>query len=100
MKFKKYSYNIVKSTNDVSLRKIKLKKKQGIIISNKQTMGRGRYGKKWISIKGNLFMSIFYKINNNTKLKNITKKNCKIIKRAIAKFINKKLQLKNQMIYL
>tara|TARA_B100000676_G_C17671839_1_gene626791 strand:+ start:183 stop:707 length:525 start_codon:yes stop_codon:yes gene_type:complete len=94
MKFKKYSYNIVKSTNDVSLRKIKLKKKQGIIISNTQTSGRGRYGKHWISIKGNLFMSIFYKINNNTKLNKITKNNCKIIKRAIAKFINKKITIK------
>ena len=50
MKLKKYSYDIVKSTNDVSLRQIKLHTKQGIIISNRQTMGRGRTGKKWISI--------------------------------------------------
>ena len=32
MKLKKYSYDVVKSTNDVSLRQIKLQKQQGIII--------------------------------------------------------------------
>tara|TARA_B100000029_G_scaffold280869_1_gene274984 strand:+ start:19 stop:543 length:525 start_codon:yes stop_codon:yes gene_type:complete len=94
MKLKKYSYDVVKSTNDVSLRQIKLQKQQGIIISNKQTLGRGRYGKKWISIKGNLFMSIFYKINKNSNLKNITIKNCRIIKKAITKFVNTKIAIK------
>ena len=73
MKLKKYSYNVVKSTNDVSFRKIRSNSSQGAIISNNQTIGRGRYGKKWISIKGNLFMSIFYEIQNNTNLKNLTK---------------------------
>jgi len=94
MRLRKYSYNIVKSTNDVSIRKIKLKITQGAIISNNQTFGKGRYGKKWISIKGNLFMSIFYEIKHKTNLKNITKKNCKIVKSAISKFLNKKIMIK------
>jgi len=94
MKLKKYAFNLVKSTNDVSIRKIKSKNNQGIVISNKQSNGRGRYGKKWISINGNLFMSIFFKINKNAKLKKITIKNCQIIKQAISKFLTKKIKIK------
>ena len=94
MRLKKYTYNIVKSTNDVSIRKIRSNSVNGAIIANNQTFGRGRYGKKWISIKGNLFMSIFYKINNNTNLKNITKTNFQIIKRAINKYLNIKITIK------
>ena len=94
MRLKKYSFNLVKSTNDVSIRIIKSKNNQGIVISNKQCNGRGRYGKRWISIKGNLFMSIFFKINKKTKLKKITIKNCLIIKKAISKFLTKKITIK------
>jgi len=94
MKLKKYSYNVVKSTNDVSFRKIRSNSSQGAIISNNQTIGRGRYGKKWISIKGNLFMSIFYKIQHKTNLKKITKENCQIIKSSISKFLNMKITIK------
>ena len=50
MKIKLKKYKIVKSTNDVA---IKLIKKNVVdptlIISKKQTAGRGRVGKKWIS---------------------------------------------------
>ena len=94
MKLKKYSYNVVKSTNDVSFRKIRSNSSQGAIISNNQTIGRGRYGKKWISIKGNLFMSIFYKIQHKTNLKKITKENCQIVKSSISKFLNMKITIK------
>ena len=62
MKIKLKKYKIVKSTNDVA---IKLIKKNVVdptlIISNKQTAGRGRVGKKWNSKEGNLFMTIFFK---------------------------------------
>ena len=94
MRFKKYAFNLVSSTNDVSIRKIKLKNNQGIIISDNQSNGRGRYGKRWISIKGNLFMSIFFKINKNAKLKKITIENCLIIKKAISKFLTNKIKIK------
>ncbi len=94
MRLRKYSYNIVQSTNDVSIRKIKSKRTHGAIISNNQTFGKGRYGKKWISINGNLFMSIFYKIQHRTNLKKITKKNCQIIKSAINKYLNMKITIK------
>ena len=94
MRLKIYAFNLVKSTNDASIRKIKSKNNQGIIIANKQSNGRGRYGKSWISIKGNLFMSIFFKIHKKVKLKKITNENCLIVKRSISKFLTKKIKIK------
>ena len=94
MKIKTYSFNKVKSTNDIAFKKIKKQIFLGAIISNKQSHGRGRYGKKWISINGNLFMTVFFKINKKIKLKEITSINCIIIKKAISKYLNKKVIIK------
>ena len=56
----------VKSTNDEAIKIIRSKKnKQGIIISNLQTKGKGTMGKKWISQKGNFFASIFFELKKN-----------------------------------
>jgi len=56
----------VKSTNDEAIKIIKSKKnKQGIIITNLQTKGKGTMGKKWVSLKGNLFASIFFELKQN-----------------------------------
>ena len=35
----------------------------GMIISENQNNGRGQYGKRWISYKGNLFISFFFKFH-------------------------------------
>ena len=48
MRFKLFSYKKIKSTNDMAIKKIKSKNNHGIITSELQTRGRGRYGKKWI----------------------------------------------------
>ena len=61
MKLKKYQYKKVKSTNNVAIKKIKSGIKSGIILTETQKKGRGQYGKKWISFKGNLLMSVFLK---------------------------------------
>ena len=63
MNLKVFHLKIVNSTNDFAIRKIKQGKKKGIVISDNQKKGRGRYGNKWISLSGNLFISIFYKLN-------------------------------------
>ena len=61
MKLKKYRYKIVNSTNDLAIQIIKnTNNKSGIVIANKQKKGRGQYGNKWTSFKGNLFVSIFF----------------------------------------
>ena len=64
MKIKIKKYKKVKSTNDIALRLIKQNiSDPTFIIAEKQTSGRGRVGKKWISKKGNLFISIFFRFD-------------------------------------
>ena len=65
MKLKKYLFKNVKSTNNTAIRIIKNSNyKSGMVISDKQIRGKGQYGKKWISYKGNLFVSFFYELKN------------------------------------
>ena len=73
MKLKLLKFNSVKSTNDIAIRLIKKKvKKPSLIFSKNQTKGRGTMGKKWISKKGNLFLSIFLKLNKKKLILNIS----------------------------
>ena len=62
MKLKKYLYKKVESTNNVALRLIKQGNQRGIILTDQQTKGKGRGKNRWISMKGNLFISIFFEI--------------------------------------
>ena len=94
MKLKKYLYKSVTSTNDVAIKKIRQGFLSGIIISKKQTKGRGRYGNKWISIKNNLFMSVFFNLNKNKSLKNLTSSICKIVQKSLLKLVKKKIKIK------
>ena len=94
MKLKKYEFKKVKSTNDTAIKKIKSGIREGIILTEIQTKGRGQYGKKWISFKGNLLMSVFFEINNSTLIKNITFKNCEIIRKSIQVFTKNKIKIK------
>ena len=65
MKIRLIKFKTVKSTNDIALKLIKQKlSKPTLILSEKQTKGRGTMGKKWISSKGNLFLSILFSINS------------------------------------
>ena len=66
MKFKIFKFKSVKSTNEEAIKLIKEnKKKIGCIFSEVQTKGRGTYGKKWVSKKGNFFGSIFFQLKKN-----------------------------------
>ena len=94
MKLKKYLYKSVTSTNDTAIKKIRQGFLSGIVISKKQTKGRGRYGNKWISIKNNLFMSVFFNLNKNKSLKNLTFTTCKIVQKSLLKLIKKKIKIK------
>ena len=94
MKLLKFTYKKVMSTNDVAIRKIKSGIEQGIIITNEQKKGRGRFGNKWISLKGNLFTTIFYKVNSNYNLKKITQKNCLLIFKTLKTVIKKNISIK------
>ena len=96
MKFKIFKYNKVKSTNNTAIRIIKKTNfNYGMIISENQERGRGQYGKKWISYKGNLFVSFFYKLENlNVSINQLTKLNCLLVKKLLSTYYKKKITLK------
>ena len=96
MKLKKYNFKIVNSTNDLAIRIIKnTNSKSGIVIAEKQKKGRGQYGKKWTSFKGNLFVSIFFSIDKiQFSLKDLTKINCFFIKQLLSSFYKGKIKIK------
>tara|TARA_B100000745_G_scaffold235733_1_gene159013 strand:- start:249 stop:755 length:507 start_codon:yes stop_codon:yes gene_type:complete len=91
MIYKIFNFKKVNSTNDIAIKKVKRGFTRGLVQAEFQKKGRGQRGKKWISYKGNLFITIFFKINKKTSLKNITFKNCNKIKKVISKLIKKKL---------
>ena len=96
MKFKVFRFKKVKSTNNTALRLIKRSRfNYGMIISELQSNGKGQYGRKWISLNGNLFVSFFYNLKNiHFSLKQLTKINCLLVKRLISKYYNKKIVYK------
>jgi len=94
MIYKIFNFKKVNSTNDIAIKKVKKGFARGIVQTELQKKGRGQRGKKWISYKGNLFITIFFKINKKTSLKNITFKNCNKIKKVISKLIKKKIIIK------
>ena len=94
MKLKKYLYKKVESTNNVALRLIKQGNQRGIILTDQQTKGKGQRKNKWISIKGNLFLSVFFEISKKISLSKITNLNLKIIKKIIYKNINTLILIK------
>ena len=96
MKIKQFDYKIVNSTNNTALRLInKTNIQYGMVTAISQKSGKGQYGKKWISFKGNLFVSFFFKIKNyNLNIKRSTKLNCELIKKLLSKFYKKKITIK------
>ena len=96
MKLKKFNFQIVNSTNDLAIKIIKnTNNKSGIIIAKKQKKGRGQYGRKWTSFKGNLFVSIFFPIDKiQLSLKDLTKVNCILVKKLLSEFYKGKIFIK------
>ena len=96
MKLRQFNFIKVKSTNLTAIRLIKSTKNEfGLIISKFQSKGKGQYGRKWISYKGNIFLSIFYKLEKiNLPLNSLTKINCLLVKDVISKYYKKKITFK------
>ena len=93
MKFKIFRFKKLRSTNDTAIRIIKNSNLDyGMIITEIQSHGRGQYGKKWISLKGNLFVSFFFNLENiSLTIKQLTKKNCLLVKKLISKYYKKRI---------
>ena len=96
MKLKTFRFKKVNSTNNTAIRIIKKTNlNYGMIISENQNNGRGQYGKKWISYKGNLFISFFYSLEKiDVALKQLTKTNCLLVKKLLSFYYKKKIFLK------
>ena len=96
MRFKIFRFKKVKSTNNSAIRIIKNSNTDyGMIIANEQKNGRGQYGKKWISYRGNLFVSFFYRLDHLTvSFKQITKINCLLVKKLLSIHYKKKIIFK------
>ena len=92
MKLKIFNFKNINSTNDTAIRIIKSTNYEaGIIVAERQNKGRGQYGKKWKSYKGNFFVSVFFNLNRiKLSLKQLTKINCLIIKKLLSTYCKKK----------
>ena len=96
MKFKIFKFKRLRSTNDTAIRIIRNSNlKYGMVIAENQSHGRGQYGRKWLSFKGNLFVSFFYSLENlNLTLSQITKLNCMLVKKIIFRYYKKRITYK------
>ncbi len=96
MKIKLLRFKRVKSTNNIALKLTKKKNSNPtMIVSETQTHGRGTMGKKWISQKGNLFISIFFEMKyKNINFEHFAILNAHLIKNAISKQFPKKIKIK------
>ena len=97
MKIKRFNFKKVNSTNRTAIKIIKNSKfDYGMVVSKNQKNGKGQYGKKWISYKGNLFVSFFYNIDNiDSSIKKLTRMNCLLVKKLISKFYKKEIFFKS-----
>ena len=96
MKIKLLRFKSVKSTNDIAFKLIKKNNfSPTMILSEIQTNGRGTMGKKWISRKGNLFISIFFEMNQKKiNFKHFAILNAYLLKSFISKEFSKKIKIK------
>ena len=96
MKLKIIKFRNVKSTNDEAIKLIRSGKSiLGLVSTNSQTKGRGTMGKKWISHRGNIFISIFFKVNLvKIKIENYLIINANIIKKILNIYTKKIIKIK------
>ena len=96
MKIKKFKYKCINSTNDIAIKLIKKKNiRAGLVFTEKQKKGRGQRGKKWISYKGNLFVTVFFSLENiNLTIKQLTIINTNLIIKLITFFYKKKIKVR------
>jgi BirA family biotin operon repressor/biotin-[acetyl-CoA-carboxylase] ligase len=96
MKLRSLKFKSVKSTNDLAHILIKKENiKPTIIVSEKQTKGKGTMGKKWISKKGNLFLTIFFDISTKKiDFKKFAVLNAHLLKSILIKKFSNKIKIK------
>ena len=93
MKLKTIYLKTVRSTNDLAINLItKQNTKPTLIKSLVQTKGKGTMGKKWVSQKGNIFISIFFEIHRKKiSFRQFAILNAFLIKKVIKKYTSEKM---------
>ena len=96
MKLRSLKFKSVKSTNDIAHMLIKKRNiRPTIILSEKQTKGRGTMGKKWISKKGNLFLTIFFDMTKKKiDFKKFAVLNAYLLRNILVKKFSNKIKIK------
>jgi BirA family biotin operon repressor/biotin-[acetyl-CoA-carboxylase] ligase len=96
MKLRLTKFKSVKSTNDIAHMLIKKKNiRPTIILSERQSKGRGTMGKKWISKKGNLFITIFFDMSKKKiDFKKFAVLNAFLLKSILNKKFSNKIKIK------
>jgi len=96
MKLKIIKFKSIKSTNDEAIKLIRSDQFfLGLVTTDSQTKGRGTIGKKWISCNGNIFISVFFKVNLiKIKIENYLIINAKIIKKILNQYTKKIIKIK------
>ena len=96
MKIRRFNFKKVNNTNNTAINIIKSSNlDHGMIITKTQKNGKGQYGRKWISYKGNLFVSFFFNLNKiNLSTNKLTKINCLLVKKFLTNFYTKKIIFK------
>tara|TARA_B100000900_G_C20149647_1_gene541317 strand:+ start:61 stop:573 length:513 start_codon:yes stop_codon:yes gene_type:complete len=95
MKIQLIKYDNVDSTNNVAIRRIKNGKvNPTLIIANSQKKGRGQYGRKWTSYRGNIFMSFYFNLRKSISNRTLSKKIYTIIKKSLEKFVDEEIEIK------
>ena len=97
MKLKQFNFKKINSTNQTAIRLLKNSNNNcGLVVTEIQSNGKGQYGRKWISLKGNIFLSFFYKLEKiDLPISSLTKKNCFLVKNVISKYYKKKITFKS-----
>ncbi len=96
MKIKVQKFERVKSTNDIAHKLIKKNiSTPTLIFSKKQTKGRGTMGKEWISLKGNIFLSILLIIDSKRiNFKQYALLNAYLIRKILSKYSPSRISIK------
>ena len=93
--FSMYHFQTLNSTMDKAMEVLKNSKKNCVILADEQKKGRGRRGNKWISPKGNIYLTI--SIKNDFHLNdyfNFSMLTLVSLKKAFEKFNIKKINFK------
>ena len=92
--FKFYNFKTLSSTNDKARELAKNRKYNLVVTAEKQKRGRGRFGRKWSSGLGGLYMTVLLKEENLDNVRYLTFIAGVSVAKTIKKFTNLNAKVK------